>query len=215
MSYDVYTGLLKAFPLRTEGDAEIHFSYDNDNFQYINLKNDYQIESIAGDGDDFSKAVKLLHWVSNYIYHKGDYDGTMAHNTLSLLDYAYDKGKSYGINCVALATILSDCLLSLGLKARRVFIMPCSPYDGDNHVVTHVYCREMNKWVMFDPTYNAYFSDEQGKYLSLLELRNYLADQELVFLNSEAKYNDEMLTTEMIKECYRILCKKLVLLSNL
>ncbi|MBC7958453.1 MAG: transglutaminase domain-containing protein, partial [Vallitaleaceae bacterium] len=160
MSYDIFTGLLKAFSLPTEGKKEIHFSYDNNHTKFCLLKSTYPIETIAGDGDDFSKAVNLLHWVSSHTYHKGDYDGTIAHNSLDLLDYAYDKGSIYGINCVALATILSECLLSIGLKARIVFLMPCSPYDGDNHVVTHVYIRQMKKWVMLDPTLNAFFSNE-------------------------------------------------------
>ena len=77
--------------------------------------------------------------------------------------------------------------------------MPCSPYDGDNHAVTHVYIREMSKWVMFDPTFNAYFSNEQGECLGLLDLRNYLANQTPVFFNDEAKYNGDMFTAESIK----------------
>jgi hypothetical protein len=209
MSYDIYTGLLKAFPLPTADEKGIHFSYDNNHPKFNILKSSYPIESIAGDGEDFSKAVNLLHWVSNHIYHKGNYDGTIAHNSLDLLNYAYDKGNLCGINCVALATILSECLLAIGLKARRVFLMPCSPYDGDNHVVTHVYIREMNKWVMLDPTYNAFFSNGQGEYLSLLDLRNYLSNQEPVFINNEAKYNDDIWTSENTKENIEYFAKNL------
>jgi len=209
MSYDIFTGLLKAFALPTEGKKEIHFSYDNNHPKFCLLKSTYPIETIAGDGDDFSKAVNLLHWVSGHTYHKGDYDGTIAHNSLDLLNYSYDKGSLYGINCVALATILSECLLAIGLKARRVFLMPCSPYDGDSHVVTHVYIREMKKWVMLDPTFNAFFLNEQGEYLSLLDLRNYLANQEPVFFNNEAKYNDDILTVESTKENIEYFAKNL------
>ena len=43
MSYDVYTGLLKAFPLRAEGEKDIHFSYDNGNSQFKYLKTKYPI----------------------------------------------------------------------------------------------------------------------------------------------------------------------------
>jgi len=209
MSYDIFTGLLKAFALPTEGKKEIHFSYDNNHPKFCLLKSTYPIEAIAGDGDDFSKAANLLHWVSGHTYHKADYDGTISNNSLDLLNYSYDKGSLYGINCVALATILSECLLSIGLKARRVFLMPCSPYDGDNHVVTHVYIREMKKWVMLDPTFNAFFSNEQGEYLSLLDIRNYLANQEPVFFNNEAKYNDDILTVENTKDNIEYLAKNL------
>lgn len=121
MSYDIYTGLLKAFSLPTAVKGNTHFSYDNDHPKFNLLKSSYPIETIAGDGGDFSKAVKLLHWVSEHIYHKGNYNGTIPHNSIDLLEFAYDKGDLCGINCVALATILSECLLAVGLKARRVF----------------------------------------------------------------------------------------------
>lgn len=209
MSYDIYTGLLKAFSFPTAEKADIHFSYDNNHPKYDLLKSAYPIEAIAGGGSDFSKAINLLHWVSGHTYHEGNYAGEIAHNSLDLLNYAYDKGRSFGVNCVALATILSECLLAIGLKARKVFIMPCSPYDGDNHVVTHVYIKEMNGWVILDPTLNAYFSNEQGEYLSLLELRNRLGNQEPVFFNNEAKYNDDVWTTESAKENTEYFAKNL------
>lgn len=87
--------------------------------------------------------------------------------------------------------------------------MPCSPYDGDNHVVTHVYIREMNKWVMFDPTLNAYFSSEQGEFLSLLDLRHYLSNQEPVFINKEAHYNADTWTADSVKENIEYFSKNL------
>jgi len=186
MSYDIYSGLLKAFAMSTATKTNTNFSYDNNNPHFNQLKSNYPIETVAGNGDDFSKAVNLMNWVSEHIFYKGDYEGTLG-NSLDLLNYAYNKGESGGINCVALATILSDCMLAVGLKARRAFLMPCSPYDGDFHAVTHVYIREMNKWVMLDPTFNLYFSNEQGEYLSLLELRDYLANQNPVIKNNNAK----------------------------
>ncbi len=199
MRYDIYTGLLKAFPMRTEGES-INFSYDNRHSKFMQLKNQYPIDVIAGAGDDFSKAVNLLHWVSNHIYHKGDYSANIASDSWNLLNYSFDKGSSCGIHCAGLATVLTECLLAVGLKARKVFLMPCSPYDGDNHAVTHVYLSEMNKWVMLDPTYNAYLLNEEGNALSLLELRDRLANHQIIFFNKEANYNGQTLTEEDTKE---------------
>ena len=209
MSYDIYTGLLKAFSLPTANETGVNFVYENENPQFAQLLSRYPIETIAGDGEDFSKAVNLLQWVSEHNYHKGDFDGKIAQNSLDLLDYAYDQGSAYGINCVALATILTESLLALGVKARKVFLMPCSPYDGDNHVITHVYIREMAKWVMFDPTLNAYIANAEGEYLGLLELRNCLANQEPIFFNNEAKYNDDIWTEDSAKENIEYFAKNL------
>lgn len=208
MSYDIYTGLLKSFAMPAATGTPVLFTYDHYHPKLMQLKSEYPIVAIAGDGDDLSKAVNLLHWVSGHNYHKGD-AGPIAQNSLDLLNYAYNKGSAYGINCVALATILSECLLAIGLKARKVFIMPCSPYDGDNHVVTHVFIRDMNKWVMLDPTLNAYLTNERGDLLSLLELRRHLAEQEPVFFNSEAKYNDDLWTADSAKENTEYFAKNL------
>ena len=191
MSYDIYTGLLKSFPLPIELNMKINFIHDNSHPKLNLLINNYPIEDIAGSGDDFSKAKKLLHWVSENIYHNGE-SGPIAKNSLSLLEYSFNKGIEKGINCVCLSIVLTECLLAIGLPAKKVFIMPCSPYDGDNHCVTQVYIREINNWVILDPTFNAYFNNEQGDYLSLLELRAHLANQEPIYFNDEAKYNDEI-----------------------
>lgn len=209
MGYDIYTGLLKAFSLSDEVKGDIQFSYDTNHSRLDELNKSFAIELIAGSGDDFSKALNLLNWVSNHMYHKGNYVGTKGYNSLELLNYSFDKGIEYGINCVGLATILTECLLSIGLKARSVFLMPCSPYDGDNHVVTHVFIKEMNKWVMLDPTLNAYLINKEGLCLSLLELRNHLADQKAVFFNKEANYNNKIFTENSTKENMEYFAKNL------
>ncbi len=191
MSYDIYTGLLKAFPMRSAGAGNIHFSYDNNNPHFEQLKSKYPIEKAAGDGDDFSKATGILNWISEHICYKGNYTGIIAHNALDLLDYTYDKGNLFGVNCVSLSAILAECLLAVGLAARRVFLMPCSPYDGDFHAVVNVYISQMKKWVMLDPVFCDYFTNEAGECLSLLELRSCLAEQKPIFSEGNAKENIE------------------------
>ena len=205
--YDIYTGLLKAFPLPKGKQDTVNFAYVFEHPKFDLLKNKYPITDIAGNGDDFSKVVNLLNWVSSNIYHMGDYSGSIPPNTISYLDHAFGKDASHGINCVGLSTVLSECLLAIGIKARKVFIMPCSPYDGDNHVVAQAYIKEIGKWIMFDPTLNAYLNNEKGEYLSLLELRSHLADQSPIFFNKEAKYNDDEWTEESAKSNIEYLAK--------
>lgn len=209
MSYDVYTGLLKMFPFPAILDTDTCFMEDNNHPQFDELRNKYKIESVAGNTDDLSKAINLLNWVSEHSFHKGNYEGIIADNSLDLLDYAYDKGPDYGINCVSLAKILTESLLAVGLKARQVFIMPCSPYDDDNHVITQVYIKQISQWVMLDPTLNAYFTNGDGEYLGLLDLRNHLANQETVFLNKDAKYNGGYLTDGNASENIEYFAKNL------
>lgn len=85
------------------------------------------------------------------------------------------KKTDVGINCLNKAKILAECCLALGIYARRCGQMPCSPYDGDNHVVTEIYDRKREKWIALDPTYGSYFSDGENP-LSCLELRQTFAE---------------------------------------
>lgn len=209
MGYDIYTGLLKVFPLSLTSDTKVNFIYENNHPKFDDLKSKYGIEAIAGDGDDLSKAINLLNWLSSNIYHKPDYPGETPTNSLDLLDYAFGKGAENGINCLCLAKILAETLLAIGMKAKQVFIMPCSPYDDDNHVVTQVWIESMNKWIMLDPTFNVYLKNEKGEYLSILELRNHLANQEPVFFNKEANHNGNKWTDDTPREMTEYFAKNL------
>lgn len=212
--FDIYTGMLKVFPLPSEKIDDITFLCNHNHPQLDVLKKGYPIEFIAGSGNDFSKAVNLLKWVSANSRHKGDFRGNVESNAIALLNYSFGKGEEGGINCVGLATILAECLLAVGVAARKVFIMPCSPYDGDNHVVTHAYIRELNKWVMFDPTWSACVSNEKGEYLSLLELRGVLSNQEDILLNEGAGYNGKSMTEKDIQYFREYFAKNLFYLQT-
>lgn len=193
MSYDLFTGLLKMFNDFTRTDTQnINFTYEHNNDNLYKLKSLYNIESIAGEGDETEKNINLLHWLSSNIYHKGDYDNHIERNSLALLDYSFNKGAENGINCASLSLILTECCLAIGLKARTVFIMPCSPYDFDNHVVTSVYVSNLKKWIMLDPTLDSYVTDKSGNILDVYELRKALANQDEICFNKEMNYNNEI-----------------------
>jgi hypothetical protein len=187
----VLRGILKmhnAFRGTTEGaDLKLQFDFTDENFSVLRSK--YGLETIAGTGSDLSKSLNILSWLCEHTYHVGDYDNHIPWNSLDLLEYAYDTGAEQGINCFSLSLILTECLLSIGIPARTVIIMPFSPYDRDNHVVTHAYIADLDKWIMLDPTYCAYFKDSAGNILDVFELRAFLADGRDVFLNEEFSYN--------------------------
>ena len=50
-------------------------------------------------------------------------------------------------------------------------------YDFENHVVNEVWDSTLNQWVMLDITNNYYWIDENGKPLSVLEIRDRLEKQ--------------------------------------
>jgi hypothetical protein len=170
--YSIPRGILKVYSnfRETTENAKIKLRIDFSNENFSVLRTKYGLGAIAGTGDDLSKALNLLFWVCEHIRHFGSYDNHVPMNALDLLEYAYDQGEEQGINCLNLSYILTECLLSIGVPARTVGIMPFSPYDADNHVVTHAYIADLGKWVMLDPTWSSYFKDTDGNILDLFEI---------------------------------------------
>jgi hypothetical protein len=190
-------------------DIKLQFDFTDENFSI--LKSKYGLDAIAGTGGNLSKSLNLLSWLCDHTYHVGDYDNHIPMNALDLLEYAYDTGAEQGLNCLNLSYILTECLLSIGVPARTVLIMPFSPYDADNHVVTHAYIAELDKWIMLDPTWCAYFKDADGNILDVFELRTFLANDRDIFLNGEFSYNGTPHITddEQVRYYKRYLAKDL------
>ena len=170
---DIFSGGIFNAPALAAGEP-LQIAYVFDCPEFAQLRERYPVERVAGTGGDFERALRLCRWLAPRLKHKGDYDNHIACNSLALLEYCFEK-PDVGINCLNKAKILAECCLSLGIYARRCGGMPCSPYDGDNHVVTEIYDRKRGKWVALDPTYGSYFSDGANP-LSCLELRRAFAD---------------------------------------
>jgi len=197
MSYELYTGLLK---MNNEFEIGNEILYYDFNHSFLkSIKEKYSLVSVAGNGDDFSKAFNLLYWVSNHIMHSGiSKAGTK--NIFDYLEYSFDKGTDYGLNCAMLSHVLSGCLMAVGLYAREIKLIPCSPYDFDSHRVVQVYLTDLKKWVMLDPTYSGYVMDKEDNPLSVLEIRQLLSEQENIILNDEFNYNGQEWNEDFYKE---------------
>lgn len=173
--FDIYSGILFNNQEFAGSGETAEITYDFDCPEYKTLVGKYGIGRIAGEGTAFERGVRLLHWMSPRLKHKSDYDNHIPFNSIALLDYSLDKPEQ-GINCRNKSIILTECCLALGIYARRVYIMPYSPYDSDNHVVTEIYDPDLRKWVMMDPSANTYFIDKDEVPLSLLEIRDNYAN---------------------------------------
>lgn len=207
--FDIYSGILFNNQSFASGGGEAEITYDFDCPEYKTLIEKYGIDQIAGEGTAFRRAERLLHWMSPRLKHKGDYDNHIPCNALALLEYSLDN-PDQGINCVNKAKILTECCLAIGIYARRVYIYPYSPYDFDNHVVTEIYDPDMEQWVMLDPSTDAYFADDAGKPLSVLELRDRFAHQQFAAMVTGGDNMEELaVLTERRAEYNAYFCKNL------
>ncbi len=157
--------------------SDYELKYDFDHKDYATLKSKYNIEKKAKSGTEFERARNLMYEFAPRLTHKSDYDNSVPCNALDLLEYSLGN-KNQGINCRAKAQILNEMCLSLGIYARKVWLMPYSKYDTDCHVVNEVWDSTLNKWVMLDITNNEYWVDEEGTPLSVLEIRTKAANRE-------------------------------------
>ena len=175
---DVYSGILFHNQEFESGNRSENI-YEFECPEFEELRNKYNLVKIAGKGSDFARAKRLLHYLAPRLTHSPWYDNHIECNALRLLEYSLDNPEQ-GINCLNKAKILVECCLALGIYARRVRIMPFSPYDFDNHVVAEIYDRTLEKWIMLDPTTDGYFIDERKTPLSLPEMRRKFANAEFI-----------------------------------
>ena len=193
---NVYSGILFQNQEFESGNTEENI-YEFECAEFKELRSKYDLAKIAGEGSDFVRAKRLLHYLSPRLTHSSWYDNHIECNALRLLEYSLDNPEQ-GINCLNKSKILVECCLALGIYARRVRIMPFSPYDFDNHVVAEIYDRTLEKWIMLDPTTDGYFIDEAKMPLSLLEVRGKFANAELVTF---------VLSTDALKDVHKLCIK--------
>lgn len=205
---NVYSGILfNNSEFETGNGEEIIYEFHCPEFE--ELRNKYNLVKIAGKGSDFIRAKRLLHYLAPRLTHSSWYDNHITCNALRLLEYSLDNPE-HGINCLNKSKILVECCLALGIFARRVRILPYSPYDFDNHVVAEIYDRALEKWIMLDPTTDGYFIDEEKTPLSLPEMRRKFANGEFVtYVPSTASLKDIQKLREKHLSTNLYICKNL------
>ena len=198
----VYSGYLKMSDKFEKGNlvskmCKIAYRLDTD---YSVLLEKYRLNEIAGEGTDYDRARRVLSWEAEHIVHEAKYDGHVQNTAMSLFEYAFDTGA--GINSRSMSLALTECLLAIGLKSRVIYMYPGSPYQCDNHVVCEVWMKELNKWVMIDPTYDSVVLDKNDTPLNILEIRTALADLEPLHLAEGFHYNGQAVAEDDILQHY-------------
>jgi len=191
---------------RENTDMLPKFTYQSaDNKNLKEVKNYFNLDSIAGNGDEMSKIVNLMLFVTENI----KYDGSnWAPCELDAIDlYNYQKATGKGINCRHKAMVLNEIYLSMGFKSRYVTCMPKDQLDYDCHVINCVYSETLGKWLWMDASFGIYVTAENGTPLSIEEVRDRLRTDKPMALNKETKQTKEWYLDEyMAKNLYWIQC---------
>ena len=194
---------------------DILFRYQPKESKNLRMVRDYfKLDSVAGQGDELSKIINLLHFAHDNIRHDG---GNQAFAELDAIDlYNCYKTTGKGVNCRQLAISLCEMYLSMGIPARYVTCMPADSLDYECHVINSVWSEQLQKWLYIDPTMDAWVTDDNGTMLSIAEVRERLINGQPLVLCETANWNHESqqtkeyyLETYMAKNLYYFVCKKL------
>lgn len=189
--FDFPTILKKAAPyyrnMRT--DTLPSFSYQPASHpDLVRVRQYFNLDSVAGNGDEISKIKNILTYVHNKIRHDGQHANPIHLNSIDMAEACKDGSR--GLNCRGLAITLTECYLAMGFPARYVTCMP-KEYIDDCHVINVVWSEQLKKWLWVDPTFNAWVTDDNGNMLSIQEVRENLRNGTPVNINPEANWNNQ------------------------
>ena len=170
-----YFSLLRDNKLGSNEYQNIDYQYDLYNQETYDFFNKLiNLEAIINIQSDKEKAILCLDEVCKLLRHRGNSGLPDNRDVKSLFEYS--KEYRNGINCRGLAIVLSELLRCIGLKAYHVTCMPYNTQDNDCHVITEVYCNDLNKWIMLDPSFNLYVMHNEV-ILNVTELRGSLENE--------------------------------------
>lgn len=188
--FDYASELAASPPYRSgldEGFAA--FSYEPpDSPALLALREEFGLDAIAGTGDSLSRALALMHWLEAETEQDGGAPMPKPKTASRMIKASRDEGAK--LNCLATATCLAECLLSLGIKARTLTLYSRKP-SNDCHVVAIAWIPELSKWVYLDPSYDTAILDPADPSLPLspLEIRERLASRSGLAVSEGAGWN--------------------------
>ena len=207
--------VLKKSASYAKDNKKIEFIYQPKESMNLRMVRDYfKLDSVAGQGDELSKILNLMHFAHDNIRHDGSNRAFAEMDAIDLYNYYKTTGK--GVNCRQLAISLCEMYLSMDIPARYVTCMPADSLDFECHVINTVWSSQLQKWLYIDPTFDAWVTDENGTMLSIAEVRERLINDQPLVLCETANWNHESpqtkedyLETYMAKNLYFFVCKKL------
>lgn len=212
-----YLGILKRSASYDTGHITglPQFTYQSSNDPDLKaLRKRYNLDSIAGFGNETSRLLNLMHWVHNTVMHDGQHESGIKNiNAGEILNAAITK--RIAVCCGELASTLNDCYLAMGWASRKIYCFPKDSLgnDNDSHVINIVYLSSTGKWIWLDPTNDAYIMDENGDLLGIAEVRKRLTEGKTLIVNPDANWNHKSSITKdyylgyyMAKNLYRFYC---------
>ena len=175
------------------------------------LREEFDLDRIAGNGDEVSQIKNLMSWVHNVVRHDGGSSNPSARNASAIIRVCREEDR--GVNCRMMAIILNECYLAMGFPSRYMTCLPKSSTDPDCHVINSVWSETLGKWLWMDPTFETWVTDDAGSLLSIQEVRERAIQDLPLQINPAANWNNENHNTKemyldgyMFKNLYWLEC---------
>ena len=165
----------------------INFTYDlNRRDLYMDLIEGFGLDELTAGHYDIDLMLVLMDWIKDNFRHNGASGMPMDRDAMSIINYLRENPD--GGNCRLLAILLAELLRLYGIEAKHITAYP--PEENHPvHVVTHAFSRELNQWIMLDPTFGLYLRDDNGNFMNLYTLRRAFAEDTPFFANANAGHN--------------------------
>ncbi len=153
--------------------VDVAFTYAAPTDQDLSrLRETYDLEAIAGRGSETERLINLMAWVHRLTGHANEPEIPKELNAFNLIRLA--QVEHMQINCYMKTVILNEVYLAMGWPSRQTHLLPHSHEEDESHFVTSVYARSLGGWVLMDPDFGAYLTDEEGRLLGVSETRSRL-----------------------------------------
>jgi len=187
ITYSQRIAQLNEYPNFDDDSTQLAFVFDlNRRDLYMDLIEEFGLDEITYGYEDVDLMRVLLNWVTENFPHNGQSGLPVNRDAMSIIGYVRENPR--GINCRGLSILLAEVLRLYGIEAKHITVIP--PEDMHPvHVVTHAFSRELQQWIMLDPTFGVYLTDENGNFMNLYTLRRAFAEGLPLFVNEDAGHN--------------------------
>lgn len=163
---EVWRKHLAEFPFVEIHDCDLHISYQSPHApELIYLSELFHVEKHFCGSTDLDRILSLMSYVHGIACKSGHNASPAVKNTVEIMKAA----GSGTLWCWDYATVLTEMLLCMGIKAVSVSCLP-NVFDYDSHAGVMAYLADRNKWAYFDPTFNTYFCDDGP--MDIFEIRS-------------------------------------------
>ncbi len=210
LSYEERFQQLTEYAEFADDSIKIPFTYNlKERNKYEKLISTYNLDTVTKGKTDVDLMLALLNWVCDTFKHDGNSGMPKKRDIYEIIDYCSNNSDS--INCRGLSMILSNVLRAYKIPAKHITCMPKEAQFDDCHVVVQAYSEKLGQWILLDPTYRLILKNEEGDYINLSMLREYLVKDKTVIPNKDAGRNGNSFNVKeyreyMTKNTFRFSC---------